>query len=304
MENKIIQKANPAAAAALLKLRSFLDANEPELVYFLVNLWHAQGKAITYKELREAILRGDISPEYIAEWQQDYSLFVTQHLQPAWLLAIDTAVEDLEKRFPLWNFDPAAEGVRSWIYNRAAAFVTNSTDTQIQGLRALVQRAAGLQDMSVDQLARAIRPMVGLTKQQSVANLRYYETLIQNGMSAKRAQDLSLRYAARQHRYRGYNIARTELAFAYNKGAHEGTKQAQDAGYLGHTIKIWCTAEDERVCPICGALEGKRIEMDEDFDFYTKLEVGNPGIKQTPPAHPSCRCAVIYKEVAPPSAKK
>lgn len=295
----MIRKVDPAAMAVLRKLRSFLDKNEPELVYFLVNLWNSQGKAITYKELREAILNGDIDPEYIAQWQQDYSWFVVEHLQPAWMLAIETAVEDLNKRFPLWNFDPMAEGVRSWVQTRAAVFVTNSTDTQIQGLRALVQRAAVLQDMTVDQLARAIRPMVGLTLQQSAANLRYYENLIANGISQKRAQDLSLKYAARQHRYRGYNIARTELAFAYNKGADEGTRQAQDAGFLGEVVKIWCTADDERVCKICGALDGKQIAMDDEFDFHTKLEASNPGIKRTPPAHPSCRCAVLYKEIQP-----
>ena len=292
-----IRKAIPEASYVLRMLRSFLDKREPGLVHFLVNMWNAQGKAITYKELREAILNGDISPEYLEEWMQDYSNFVVEHLQPAWIDAIEHSVLDIKNKFPLWNFDPMAEGVRSWVKDRAAEFVTNCTDTQIQGLRAVVQRAAALQDMSVDQLARAIRPMVGLTVQQSAANMRYYETLITGGTSKKRALDLSIRYSARQHRYRGYNIARTELAFAYNKGAYEGTRQAQEEGFIGEVEKIWCTADDERVCPVCGRLEGKRIAMDDDFDFYTKLQTNNPGIRRTPPAHPSCRCAVIYKPI-------
>lgn len=288
---------------ALRKLRSFLDAKEPDLVYFLVNFWRFQGRAITYKELREAILAGDIDQEWIEQWTQDYTKFVNDHLAPAWQEAIETAAAEIEKKYPEWYFDPMSDGVRKWTETKSAEFVTNSTTTQIQGIRAVVQRAAVLNTMSVDQLARAIRPMVGLTHQQGIANLNYYTNLINNGMSEKRAQDLSLRYAARQHRYRGYNIARTELAFAYNKGAHEGIKQAQAAGYMGETVKIWSTADDERVCRICGALEGKRIAMDEDFDFYTKLEYTNPGIKRTPPAHPSCRCAVIYEEISPPRPK-
>lgn len=296
-------KKGAAEAAALRKLRSFLDANEPELVYFLVNLWRSQGKAITYKELREALLSGEISAEYLDQWQQDYAKFVTDHLQPAWIGAIDAAAKEIHRKYPVWSFDPMSDGVREWAEARGAAFVTNSTQAQIQGLRALVQRAAVLEDMNVDQLARAIRPMVGLTYQQSIANLNYYTNLIQNGTSETRAKDLSIRYAARQHRYRGYNIARTELAFAYNKGAHEGTKQAQQKGYMGDVVKVWCTADDERVCPTCGALEGKIVAMDEDFDFYTKLELANPGIKRTPPAHPSCRCAVMYKEISPPIIK-
>ena len=155
-----------------------------------------------------------------------------------------------------------------------------------------------MEDMTADVLSRVIRPMVGLTVQQSEANLRYFKKLIDNGVSEKRAMDLAMKYAARQHRYRGYNIARTELAFAYNKGAHEGTKQAQQAGYMGEVVKIWCTAEDERTCEYCGSLEGKRIAMDEEFDFKTKLRT--PGIRLSPPAHPSCRCTVLYEEVSPP----
>ncbi|MGN0998648.1 MAG: hypothetical protein ACI4PO_03750, partial [Faecousia sp.] len=70
-----IQKSTEEAAVLRL-LRSFLDANEPGLVRILVNTWRSQGKAITYKELREAILAGDISEEWLADWQQDYSRLV------------------------------------------------------------------------------------------------------------------------------------------------------------------------------------------------------------------------------------
>ena len=294
-----IQKSS-AKTAVLRRIRTFLDAKEPELVYFLVNTWRTQAKAITYKELREAILAGDISADLLDEWQQDYALFVTRYLQPAWKEAMAAAVLSMEKKYPTWFFDPMGDGVRSWVENHAAEFVTNSTTTQIAGIRAVVQRAAALEDMSVDQLSRAIRPMVGLTKQHSIANLNYYNTLLANGTSESKALDLSTRYAARQHRYRGYNIARTELAFAYNQGSYEGVKQAQAAGYMGDSEKVWCTADDERVCEVCGGLDGARVAMDEDFTFQTKLAGRNQTIRRVPPAHPSCRCAVMYEEIGPP----
>lgn len=288
-------------------LRAFLDANEPRLVYFLVTLWNNQERAITYKELREAILSGQLDPEWLEGWQQDYSMFVTTYLQPHWIAAIEAAANDLDQWLATHGmeyikdwYDPFSDGIKEWVGNRAAEFVTNSTQQQIDAIQAVVQRASVLEDMNVDQLARAIRPMVGLTKPQATANMNYYTKLIENGMSEKRARDLSIRYAARQHRYRGYNIARTELAFAYNKGAHEGTKQAQSIGLLGDLVKEWDTAHDEKVCPICGALNGKQIAMDEEFDFPTKLAANNPGIRRTPPAHPSCRCAVKYVEVTQP----
>lgn len=287
------------AMTALRKLRSFLDASEPRLVYFLVNLWKAQGDAITYKELREAILAGELAAEYLEEWREDYARFVTKYLLPEWEKAIAAAAAELKATHPDWKYNPAADGVSEWMHTRAAEFVTSVSDTQIEGLRAVIYKASQLHDMSVDELARAIRPMVGLYAAQSVANLRYYETLIGNGVSTKRARDLSIRYGARQHRYRAYMIARTEMAFGYNKGMYEGVKQAQRDGYVGEVKKIWCTAEDERVCSSCGALEGKEIALDDEFGYYTKLQYKNPGIKRTPPAHPNCRCTTLYLTSAP-----
>lgn len=302
-EKKIIQK-DAAAITALQKLRSFLNGAEPDLVYFLVNTWRFQGKAITYKELREAILAGDITGDLLDQWMQDYNKFVVKHLQPAWQEAMEAAVADMEAKYPDWYFDPYADGVREWTTQKSAEFVTSVTNTQIMGLRAVVQKAAVMEDMSVDQLARAIRPMVGLYHQQAVANLNYYNTLITSGMAEQKALDLSTRYAARQHRYRGYLIARTELAFAYNQASYEGTKQAQAAGYMGDVVKVWCTADDERTCSICGGLDGQEIGMDDDFDFDTKLATpANPTILKVPPAHPSCRCTVLYKEISPPTKK-
>ena len=296
-----IEKSNARAMhIALRKLRTFLDASEPRLVYFLTSLWHAQGRAITYKELREAILAGALDAAYLEQWHEDYARFVVQYLQPAWEEAMKAAAAEIAAKHPEWTYKPAAEGVEHWMRTRAADFVTNVSQTQIDGLRALITKASTLHDMSVDELSRAIRPMVGLTLQQSEAAMNYFTKLRENGVKPERAKDLTIRYSARMHRYRGYNIARSELAFGYNKGMLEATKQAQEEGYLGKMVKVWCTADDERTCKhVCAPLDGKIIEMDEDFDFKTKLTL--PGIKQTPPAHPSCRCTVLYQEVEPPT---
>ena len=181
-----VQKSAEAEQALRL-LRSFLDKNEPGLVRILVNTFRSQGKAITYKELREAILAGEISPEWMEDWMQDYSRFVSEELQPAWERAIKAAVEELERRYPAFFYDPMAEGIRTWAETRAAEFVTNVTQTQIEGIRALIQRATGLEGMGVDELARAIRPIVGLTQQASMVVMNYYETLRANGISEKRS---------------------------------------------------------------------------------------------------------------------
>lgn len=293
-----IQKADTEARVLRL-LRAFLDKNEPGLVRFLVRTWDTQGKAITYKELREAILSGAIDEKILLDWMQDYSRFVIDHMLPVWEKAMKAGTEELQDKFPLWRFDPMGDSVIAWTKAHSAEFVTNVANTQIEALRAVVQKAAVLEDLSVDELARAIRPMVGLTKPQATANMNYYLKLRAGGMSAKKAQESAARYAARQHRHRAYTVARTELATAYNTGAYEGTKQAQAAGLLGETMKVWCTAFDERVCTICGDLEGVEVGMDDDFNGASS----SWSTRKHPPVHPGCRCAVIFQEISPPIPK-
>ncbi len=308
MDRAIIRLIRKAGAKS--KLRSFLDVNEPQLVQFLQTLWQNQGRAITYKELREAILSGEFSEDgilnghyaekWLNEWRQDYSRFVQKHMLPAWEKAMEMSARELPDSFPErlteWRFDPADTGVQNWMRTHGAAFVTNSTQTQLDGLRAVL-RHAGASGMNVDELARVVRPMVGLTVQQTEANLKYYNALKDGGMKEKKALEKSILYGQRQHRYRGYNIARTELAFAYNHGALEGIRQAQKQGFIGAVVKKWVTADDERACSTCTSLDGHKIALDEDFNFYTRLT--EPGIRLMPPAHPSCRCAVAFEEVAP-----
>ena len=51
--------------------------------------------------------------------------------------------------------------------------------------------------------------------------------------------------------------------------------------------KVWRTAQDERVCPQCGPLEGQVVEFNAFGDFVVPF-IG--ATIATPPAHPSCRC--------------
>lgn len=308
-----IQKAGKVipinALKATNKIRKFLNAKEPELVYFLQTLWHNQQRAITYKELREAILDGYLSEKLMEEWYQDYSRFVIEKVAPMWA----DAMKEANKAFTevlgdKYIYNPMQENVVKWTNDRAAAFVTNVTRDQVQAMREVIKRATQLNDMSVDELSRAIRPMVGLDWRQAIANENYYTKMIESGVKPRTALDKSIRYSARQNRYRAYRIARTELAHSYNYGAYAGSKQAQAQGLLGKCVKVWCTADDERVCETCGQLDGTEIEMDDDF--YYKNQHGNqtrinprlsdPIMGRIGTAHPGCRCTVLYREIEPP----
>jgi len=78
---------------------------------------------------------------------------------------------------------------------------------------------------------------------------------------------------------RAHRVAVTEVTRIYA----EGNKQAwSSTGMVGR--KRWNTAEDEKVCPICGALDGREVDLD---NYFPAIEMG--GI-MNPPAHVNCRC--------------
>ena len=98
--NKI--KKSAAKNDILNKLRAFLDAEEPQTIEFLISAWGKQQSAITYKELREAVLSGDISPAQLAQWKIDYSKLVSEKLAPQWEKAMTAAAEKLKQKYPLF----------------------------------------------------------------------------------------------------------------------------------------------------------------------------------------------------------
>jgi len=304
------KKKNTAAENVLEKLNSFLDAAEPEPVYFLTRLWNDQQQAVTYKELREAIQNGYLDEKTLQAWQNDYANFVNEKLKPIWTEAMLAANANLMAQHPDYFFDPMNQEVLKWTNEHGAQWVSSVSDEQKEAISAMLDNSFS-GNFTVDELARVIRPTVGLNKTQSKANLNYYkhikDSLLENnpGMkettAEKRARDAAQKYAAKQHRQRAFTIATTEMAFAYNKGADEGMKQAQAQNLIGKVVKVWSTANDESVCSICGGLDGTEIDMDTDFDF--KGHTLYSGQKQTPPAHPRCRCAVLYVEKEPPKYK-
>jgi hypothetical protein len=84
-------------------------------------------------------------------------------------------------------------------------------------------------------------------------------------------------------RTRAETIAITAATEAATQGAR-AYRDMLDREYGLQYEMIWYTAADERVCPICGALHGKR---ESDWN-------GLPG----PPAHPRCRCGVGLRRAA------
>ena len=297
-------KKSKAGKDALQHLNDYLNAGTAEPMYWLQNMFINQQNAITYKELRQAIINGYMDEKTLQAWQQDYANFVNVHLSPIWQQSAQAGAAAMAAGHD-WVFDAMSEGVTDWINTRGAAWVTSISDDSRQAIQALLGAGASGQ-YTVDELSRAIRPLVGLTQPQAEANLKYY-TQVRDGLLAnnpnmkkataeKAAKDAAMKYAARQHRYRAYTIATTEMSFAYNFGYTEYIRQAQNAGYMGDGYLVVDVAGDDAVCPICSSMDGQHIPLDQPFQGKALFQ----GQKNIPPFHPRCRCVTHFEETTPP----
>jgi rubrerythrin len=113
-----------------------------------------------------------------------------------------------------------------------------------------------------DYIARAVaawRRMPGADRAELIQ-------MIEPVVGAKRAETVAI-------------TAATEAATAGVRAYREGLRAEHNLEY----VMIWETANDERVCPICGALHGKR---EDEW-----------GGRSGPPAHPRCRCGVRLERI-------
>ena len=72
----------------LRKLSDYVDSHLDEPVEILARLWKDQSEALSYREIREAILAGDIDQETFEAWQQDYSIMAAVSFVPIWMAAV------------------------------------------------------------------------------------------------------------------------------------------------------------------------------------------------------------------------
>lgn len=122
-----------------------------------------------------------------------------------------------------------------------------------------------------DSLAKTLEKMFGRTY-EGVGELvpRYYEN---QWSRADLARQLEKYYSPR----RAEMIAVTETTRATVEGERAAVDRSAEA--LGYRmVPIWMTANDERVCLICGPRHKQPITN----GMY-------------PPAHPRCRCSVTYE---------
>jgi len=134
------------------------------------------------------------------------------------------------------------------------------------------------------ETARQIRQYIGLTENQIKGILNYQAKLDQSGRSKARVDAMVDSKIRRKVRERALTISRTETIAASCAGQQLHWEDQLDKGYLNKidTMKEWIVTPDDRLCPICSAMAGQKVDIDASFDFGNKA----------PPRHPRCRCAI------------
>lgn len=282
------------------KLQEYLDSALEEPVRFLVRFWKDQAAVLTYKELRKIAVSEEFPEEIMKDWRQDYSRLLRDKMTPVWEEAVKAGIQS-NPVLQGMHFD-TRELVGDWITEHTAEMVTRVTDDQVKAIRYIVGESVTYK-MGADETARYIRPIVGLTEQQTAANIKYYNNIkeqmaadhprMKPGSIEQKARDAAAKYASKQHRTRADTIARTEIITAYHEGNDRGVRKCISDGRLPKMKKVWSTSLDAKVCSACQALEGVELDMDKEFSAKSGRRTVTTSI---PPLHPRCACAVKYVE--------
>lgn len=194
-----------------------------------------------------------------------------------------------------YSFDRDRPESAAWAASEAARLIREITQDQADVIRWLIADGQAFGRSPYDT-ARLIRDTVGLTQQQAewVQNFqdRAFTERVQAGQSTAVAQAgaeaAAARYHDQIHRYRSETIARTEIMRANSEGRQEAWAQGIKGGWIGPDAqKEWLAESD--ACDICSPINGMRVGILDEFP------AGEP------PAHPNCRCDVLFVEDMPES---
>lgn len=194
--------------------------------------------------------------------------------------------QEITARFDLVN----PEAVRVAARQAAEAVLQVSASTK-RSIREIVRRGQlGL--LTVDQQARRIRQLIGLTERQTASVLNFEAGLIERGVTGTRLERMVARKYQQVLARRASTIARSETIRAANLGQQNLWRQAADQGLIDRDTaqKRWIITPGDRTCPICIPMDGQLRPLEEPF-----VSPFNGAATQTPPIHVAGRCAMALE---------
>jgi hypothetical protein len=165
-------------------------------------------------------------------------------------------------------------------------FHASSRDALSQGFATMVNRR-----LPAKAAANKVMDAYGLSPRQMRAftSAKQLDTPVDSPISR------SVKARIRAYVDRSFTSRTKKLSAQEEHNIDEQAKQyawmwLQDKGKLSTKAqKMWVTARDERVCPVCGPLHGKKVGINDRF-------VTKEGAFWTPGLHPNCRCVIRLLE--------
>lgn len=238
---------------------------------------------------KRIIQLGGLPNEMRDGWSKQIKEFVNKNIKESHIEAIQAASERMTRRIERTRkqgLESPSKAAKHWIDEETAKLIANLTAAQLANVHAIIHHQIIWGVTSPYQLARILRPTVGLTEREAVAVSRFYSSLLEQGVGQEAATAQLNRYANYLHRVRTDRIARTELSNAYNFGQWDSVRLARDSGLIDGVVEKSWIAGGSNPCDICLDNEGDGpIPIDQQFSSGD----------DTPTAHPSCACSVGYQ---------
>ena len=251
-------------------------------------------------------MRKEITTEAVQQAIDMNPVFLQERLREVYLEGISGAIENLtikilekaSSEVSVKQLESLSERMKVFIGSRRDHLKQFVGEKDVDNLISVLQRTVGDQTLGTQAVAKRMQEFVGLNSRQQKAMVRRIAELREDGLSETQI-DRAIRQTSRVAlRSRENILAHQELVTAFNFAKVEGVNLLQEEGEIGRTVKEWVTLADEAVECICRPMEGVRVDLKEDFDAPPGAECGFPsGPIPHPPAHPLCRCVVVFEEI-------
>lgn len=299
-----------SSSNTLNALQGHLNASQPYITSNWRKLVKAEAKLITPDLAKELMLTRRVPKaldDRMAKMEAD---FIEDTLQPVWTRGLRLGGRTLDQgihreRRKSWDedgeYEASSDQVAMWKDNRKEKLKDDWKRTRDILLTMLAASLLIGRDVTFESVARQIVAAIGLTPQQytwaSNRQDMVMRALLEEGKTLEEAQAAAMReyivYTNYLKEYRARMIANTEASAAFHGGQLSAIYEAQENGWIGHTVKVW-TAFDG-CCDECGELDGEVVELEESYS-HSRFDGSNEyTIGLTPPLHPNCRCTLSYE---------
>jgi len=187
------------------------------------------------------------------------------------------------------SFNMRNQKAIEWAEKNTGKLITGIDETTRNGIAQIIANAQRYGGHPYET-ALEIQEMIGLTDRQIIYIKNLEQQMIESGKTKEYIASVVKAYTSKKTLERAKMIARTETIASSCQGQQLHWEDQLEKGFLDNFTmqKEWIVTPDDRLCPICAAMNKERTSIDGFFNFGGK----------TPPRHPRCRCAVGLVETA------